>query len=63
MERTTEENTSVYDGEHLLKEIESNFKLIMKSLPSEIEDDLNTLYDKFITLIKGPEKEKIFEQY
>ena len=41
MERTTEENTSVYDGEHLLKEIEVNFKQILKSTPSEIEDDIN----------------------
>ena len=34
----------------------------MKSLPNEIEDEINNLYDKFITLIKGPEKEKIFEK-
>ena len=62
MEKTTEENTSTNEGESLLKEIECNFKQIAKSSPYEIEDDIKTLYDQFITLIKGPEKDHVFEK-
>ena len=61
MERTTEENTSTNEGEYLLKEIESNFKQIAKTSPNEIKDDIKELYDQFITLLKGPEKDQIFE--
>ena len=62
MEKTTEENTSTNEGEYLIKEIESNFKQIVKNSPSEIEDDIKNYYNQFITLIKGPEKDKVFDK-
>ena len=62
MEKTTEENSSINEGENLIKEIESNFKLLLKTSPDDIEEDIRDYYDKFITLTKGPEKDKIFEK-
>jgi hypothetical protein len=62
MEITTEENTIENDGEYLTKEMESNFKQLVKNSPSEIEDDIKNYYDQFMTLIKGPEKEKVFDK-
>ena len=62
MEKDTEENTNSNDGESLLKEIESYFKQIRKTCPKKISEEIQTLYDQFITLTKGSEKDQIFEK-
>lgn len=57
MEKETEENTTEYENENiLLKQIESNFKLIKRNAPSDIEDEIEELYNQFITVTKGEEK-------
>ena len=63
MEKETEENTTEYENENvLLKQIESNFKLIKRKAPSDIEDEIEELYNQFITVTKGEEKDKVFEK-
>ena len=61
MEKETEENTNFNEGETLLKEIELNFKQIKRNVPNEISEQIQTYYDQFITLTKGSEKDRIFD--
>ena len=60
--KTTEGNTNDNEGEYLLKEIDLNFKQIVKNSPDEIRDEIENFYNQFVSITKGPEKELAFEK-
>ena len=64
MEVTTEENSNPKEerGKLILKEIETNFKQMTKSSPSELKEDIQISLEKFNSLTQGPENEQFLDK-